>query len=71
MKQGLIHSYLFVTDGNGGADSISVTINVTDVDEVANNAPVFTDGTSTTRAVAENTVANTNIGTGDCCDRCG
>ena len=54
---------LFVTDGNGGADSISVTINVTDVDEVANNAPVFTDGTSTTRSIAENTVANTNIGT--------
>ena len=28
-----------------------------------NNAPVFTDGTSTTRSVAENTTASTNIGT--------
>ena len=52
-----------VSDGNGGSDSISVTINVTDVNEnVANNAPVFTDGTSTTRSVAENTASGTNIG---------
>ncbi len=50
-----------VSDGNGGIDSITVTINVTDVNE--NRAPVFTDGTSTTRAVAENTATNTNIGT--------
>ncbi|MYB65665.1 hypothetical protein F4X73_13325 [Candidatus Poribacteria bacterium] len=28
-----------------------------------NNAPIFTDGVSTTRSVAENTPANTNIGT--------
>ena len=27
-----------------------------------NNAPVFTDGTTTTRSVPENTAANTNIG---------
>ena len=47
-----------VSDGNGGIDSIDVTINVTD----ANDAPVFTDGTSTTRSTAENTAANTNIG---------
>ena len=52
-----------VSDGNGGSDSITVTINVTDVNEnVANNAPVFTDGTSTTRSVAENTASGTNIG---------
>ena len=41
-------------------DSIDVTINVTDVDE--NRAPSFAEGTSTTRAVAENTAADTNIG---------
>ena len=50
-----------VSDGNGGSDSITVTINVTDVSE--NNDPVFTDGTSTTRSVAENTASGTNIGT--------
>ena len=32
-----------VSDGNGGADSIDVTINVTDVDE-PNFAPTFTEG---------------------------
>ncbi len=47
-----------VSDGNGASDSISVTINVTD----ANDAPVFSDGASTTRAVAENTASGTNIG---------
>ena len=41
-------------------DTISVTVNVADVDE--NRAPVFTDGTSTTRAIVENTVAGTSIG---------
>ena len=51
-----------VSDGNGGADSINVTINVTDVDE-PNFAPVFTEGTSTTRSVAENTASGQNIGT--------
>ena len=34
-----------------------------DVDE--NRAPVFTDGDSTTRSIAENTAADTNIGTAD------
>ncbi|RKU09126.1 hypothetical protein C6503_21535, partial [Candidatus Poribacteria bacterium] len=48
-----------VSDGKGGNDSIRVTITVTDV----NDAPVFTDGTRTTRSIAENTVAGTNIGT--------
>ena len=48
-----------VSDGRGGSDSIAVTINVTD----ANDSPVFTDGDRTTRSVAENTAADTNIGT--------
>ena len=48
-----------VSDVNGGSDSIVVTINVTDVNE----APVFSDGTTTTRAIAENVGANINIGT--------
>ena len=53
-----------VSDGKDGTDSITVTINVTDVDETpANNEPVFTEGTSATRAVAENTASGTNIGT--------
>ena len=50
-----------VSDGNGGTDSIDVTINVTDVDE-PNSAPVFTEGTNTTRSVAENTASGQNIG---------
>ena len=41
--------------------SILVTINVTDVNE--NRAPTFTDGSSTTRSVAENAASGTNIGT--------
>ena len=52
-----------VSDGKGGRDSISVTIAVSDVNETpTNRAPVFTDGTSTTRSIAENTVSGTNIG---------
>ena len=52
-----------VSDQNGGTDTITVTINVTDVVEgVVNNVPVFTEGASTTRSIAENTVAGTNIG---------
>ena len=38
-----------------------MTINVTNVDE-PNNAPVFTEGTTTTRSVAENTASGQNIG---------
>ena len=41
-------------------DTIDVTINVTDVNE--NRAPVFTDGSTTTRAVAENTGSGQDIG---------
>ena len=50
-------------DGNSGGARIDVTINVTDVNEDPNNAPVFTDGDSTTRTIAENTAAEQNIGT--------
>ena len=50
-----------VADGNGGSASITVTINVTDVNE--NQQPVFTDGTSTARSIAENTAAGIHIGT--------
>ena len=46
-----------MTDG-ALTDTITVTINVTD----ANDAPVFSGGTSTTRNVNENTDAGTNIG---------
>ena len=48
-----------VSDGEGGSDSISVTINVADVNET----PVFADGTTTTRAIVENVGADINIGT--------
>ena len=47
-----------VSDGNGGTDSIAVTINITDVNE----APEFTDGTSATRSIAENIASGENIG---------
>ena len=46
------------SDGNGGTDSITVTVNITDANEV----PAFTEGTSASRSVAENTAANTDIG---------
>ena len=48
-----------VYDGNDGRDSITVTINVTDI---GNRAPVFTEGTNTTRSIAENTAPGANIG---------
>ncbi|MYA71974.1 leucine-rich repeat protein, partial [Candidatus Poribacteria bacterium] len=50
-----------VTDSAGLTGAALVTISVTDVAE--NNAPVFTDGSSTTRTIAENTAAGQNIGT--------
>ena len=49
---------VIVSDGRGGADTIGVTINVTD----ENDDPIFIEGDSTTRSVAENTEAGTNIG---------
>ncbi len=51
-----------VSDGSL-TDSITVTITVTDVPESpTNREPVFTEGSSTTRSVAENTRAGVNIG---------
>ena len=47
-----------VSDGNGGTDSIDVTITITDVNE----APLFADGDTTTRTIAENTAAGIHIG---------
>ena len=49
-----------VSDGTL-SDTITVTINVSNVDE--NVAPVFTEGTSATRSIAENTAADVAIGT--------
>ena len=49
------------SDSYGGSDNINVRINVTDVQE--NRAPVFTEGNTTNRSVAENTGADLNIGT--------
>ena len=57
------HNYaviVSVSDGKGGTDTISVTINVTDVYE--NSSPVFVDGETTTRSIVENTSAGENIG---------
>ena len=64
-----------VSDGSL-TDTITVTINVTDINEVVtvdppttpdplttNTAPEFTDGSSTTRSVAENITSSANIGT--------
>ena len=47
-----------VSDGKSGSDRITVTINVTDVNET----PLFSEGASTTRSIAENTPSNRNIG---------
>ena len=45
-----------VSDSNGGSASIAVTI-------IRNYAPVFTNASSTTHSIAENTASSTNIGT--------
>ena len=49
-----------VSDGNGGSDAITVTINVVDLPEP--KEPTFTEGDSTTRSIAENTPSGVNIG---------
>ena len=50
-------------DGNGGSASITVRINVSNVNELGeNNVPVFTEGSSTTRSIAENTEIGIHIG---------
>ena len=56
---GITSASLTLEPNNPGDYAVPVTINVTDVNE----APVFTEGTSATRSVAENMAANTNIGT--------
>ncbi|MDE0468378.1 MAG: cadherin domain-containing protein, partial [Candidatus Poribacteria bacterium] len=59
---------VFADDGKGDRVVIIVTINVTDVSETlannpsTNSAPEFTEGTSATRSVTENTASGTNIG---------
>ena len=57
------NAYFVVITASDGTltDTISMAINVTDVDE--NRGPVFSEGSTTTRTVAENTAANTSIGT--------
>jgi hypothetical protein len=53
-----------VSDGNGGSATITVTINITNVDEIpVNNDPVFIEGSSATRSIAENTGSGVDIGT--------
>ncbi len=53
---------VIVSDGSL-TDSTTVDINVTDIDETsANNAPVFSEGNTGMRTVAENTGAGENIG---------
>ena len=55
-------------DAGGMSASIAVTVNLTDVVEATsepepvNQAPSFTEGTTATRSVAENSVAGTNVG---------
>ena len=52
-----------VSDGSR-TDTITVTVNITDIDEVpSNTAPVFAAGNSTTLTVAENTGSGVDIGT--------
>ena len=48
------------TDSRGGSATIGVTITVTTA--LPNSAPVFSEGTSATRSVAENTPAGQNVG---------
>ena len=58
-----------VSDGRGGTDTITVTINIANVvnegvqtQMSSNNAPVFTDGASTQRSVDENVLPGNDIG---------
>ena len=58
------HYTVYVSDENGESDSISVTINITNdpSDDTPNNPPMFTDGDSTTRSIAENMLGGTEVG---------
>ena len=53
-----------VSDGNGGAAIIPVTVTLTDVDDAPaeNLPPEFHEGTSTTREVPEGSPGGTNVG---------
>ena len=54
-----------ITASDGSlTDTISITITVTDITDEgpSNRAPVFTEGASTTRTIAENTAAGVHIG---------
>ncbi len=52
-----------VSDGNGGAATIAVTVSLTDVEETPpNRQPVFDDRESTARSLAENTAAGQPVG---------
>ena len=56
---------LTASDGdedNEGTASITVTITVTDVTEITNAAPVFSDGDSAPRSIAENVAVGSNVG---------
>ncbi len=51
------------SDGNGGTASIAVTVSLTDVEETPpNRDPVFNEGDSATRTLAENTAGGENVG---------
>ena len=58
------HYTVSVSDENNESDSISVTINITNdpSDDTPNNPPMFTDGDSTTRSIAENMPGGTDVG---------
>ena len=58
MRQTTSYSVTITVSDGSLTDDIDVTIDVTNVNE----APVFTDGDSTSRSVAENTAAGQNIG---------
>ncbi len=53
---------LTVTDKGGDSDTDKMTVTVISVED-ANKAPVFIEGGSATREVAENSPAGTNVGT--------
>ena len=71
-KEGVTYDYetkptysLTVTaeDGNGGSAAVAVTIALTDVDEAEpNNAPIFDEGSETTRTLAENAGVGQPVG---------
>ena len=51
-----------IANYNGPALTVQVSVSATSTTTPANRAPVFTDGSSTTRTIAENTASGVNIG---------